>query len=75
MKTKLTSASLAFLMLLTIAPTLTAAPEKGPLIRYLDCVDYCVESYGQWTVRRSACASDCYIGVVGSVIASIIGIR
>lgn len=53
------------MMLALYSPTNAIA--SGPGETYLDCVDVCIAKYGKWTIRRSVCAFDCYVGFIGDV--------
>lgn len=41
---------------------------KGPVETYLDCVIDCVTRTDENTLRRIACASDCYIIFVSDLV-------
>jgi hypothetical protein len=45
-----------------------AEPDKGPFETYLDCADKCIEKYGRWTLRRTACAADCYLELLTDLV-------
>lgn len=75
MKTRFAAAALAVLMLTSVANADTGEPRKGPLLTYIDCVNHCVDSYGKWTLKRTACAADCYLGIFGSVVSVIANIQ
>lgn len=48
--------------------------QAGPFMDYLDCAQGCIDSYDQWTLRRSACAADCYVELISSPLDMIIDI-
>lgn len=56
-------------MLALYSPTNAIA--SGPAESYLDCAEGCIEKYGKWTLRRTACATDCYVGLIGDVLKSL----
>lgn len=45
----------------------------GVIESYMNCVNYCVNTYPQWSLRRSACGFDCYIAFYGNVVGALIG--
>jgi hypothetical protein len=53
-----------------IAGELEATTEisKGPVETYIDCVESCVERTDPGTIRRIACATDCYLVLVSDTI-------
>lgn len=54
------------MMLALYSPTNAIA--SGPAESFLDCVEGCVEKYDKWTLRRTACAADCYVGLISDVL-------
>lgn len=56
-----------------IPTTTTISPvQAGPFEDYLDCVESCIDKYDQWTLRRSACAADCYVALIASPVKMIV---
>lgn len=51
------------------APPACEVIDVGMFENYLNCVESCIERAGQWTVRRSFCAFDCYLSLVKDGIA------
>lgn len=49
-----------------------AEVEKGPLELYYDCTASCIARTSEWTIRRTLCAADCYLGLVGGIISTIL---
>lgn len=75
MKTRFASAALAVMMLASAAQADTGEPRKGPLMTYIDCVTFCIDNYGKWTLKRSVCAADCYLGIFGGLVTTIADIQ
>ncbi len=62
------------LMIYTILPTMSAnAQEAGVVESYMNCVNYCIDTYAPWSLRSMACSFDCYIAFYGNVIKAILG--
>lgn len=75
MKTlKKTFLSLALATLLL--PTMLVAPAQaeGPFETYLTCASGCIDKYAPWTLRRSACAADCYLAIGGNAVKALVGL-
>lgn len=60
------STLLAIMLVSVYSPTEVLA--KGPLETYADCAQGCIDSYGEWTLRRTLCAADCFIHLVADVL-------
>lgn len=61
------------LALVIISTTATISPvQAGPIEDYLDCAESCIEKYDKWTLRRSACAADCYIALLASPVKMVV---
>jgi len=58
------------LSFLIITPNVAIA--SGPFENYLDCAGVCIDKYDKWTIRRSACAADCYVALVASPIKAVV---
>ncbi len=64
------------LMIIPILPTSSAQAEgyvPGVVETYMNCVNYCVNNYEPWTLRRSACGFDCYLSFYGNVVGALLG--
>ena len=59
--------SMLFMTFSLMSFDVTAEPEKGPTEKLLDCAEVCVAKYEPWTIRRSACAWDCYLVYLSDV--------
>jgi len=57
---------ITMVMLTLYSPTNAVA--SGPLETYADCVESCINKYEPWTLRRSLCGGDCYIGLIGDAL-------
>jgi hypothetical protein len=67
-KKTMAALALASMMLPGIAQAQTQPTPDGPLETYANCIDKCVSKYASWTLRRSICAADCYIGFIGNMV-------
>jgi hypothetical protein len=70
---KKTIASLALAVMLLPTILVTPVQAEGPVEAYLSCAAGCVDNYAPWTLRRAACAVDCYIKFVGDIYKAILG--
>ena len=66
-------ASLALAVMLLPTMLVTPVQAEGPVETYLTCASGCIDKYAQWTLRRSACAADCYISFYGNVYKALRG--
>lgn len=69
-KKPIAALALAAMMLPTVLSTaaMAQAQTEGPLETYITCVEGCMKKYPAWSLRLSACAADCYIGIAGSLV-------
>lgn len=59
-----------FVATIPTAPLTTI--QAGPFEDYLDCAEACIDAYDQWTLRRSACAADCYVELLASPVKMVV---
>jgi hypothetical protein len=65
-KTLMLSGMLVFSM--TAGAFATEEVTKGPVETYLDCAVSCVERTPPWSLKRTVCATDCYIQLIKSLV-------
>lgn len=41
--------------------------KKGPFETYYDCTTSCINRTQAWTLKRTLCAADCYVSLLGDV--------
>ncbi len=65
--------ALTFLTMVNPSPSYAFEPDqdKGPLETYLDCAQKCIDKYAPWSLRRIACAADCFGQLIGDAINTI----
>lgn len=59
-------------MIISFTTATTIDVNAGPLIDYMDCTQSCLDTYGNWTWRGSACLADCYLALIGTPLEMIV---
>jgi hypothetical protein len=59
------------MMMLTLYSP-TDAVASGPLESYADCAKVCINKYESWTLRRTLCAADCFMKLIGDATRTVL---